>query len=404
NTIIPLSSSSVVIMDTKAQLGLLQSLEMLWDDKDIHDSRTIDPKADASMRHSLETSCDVPAIGAVHAVSETRPTSSVINDALGRPSPQTLFDHSKIDPFQSLPKRLRAFSECDAKGAAGDLPSRSTWLPSDIIIRDFARIQLNSSPDSKTPSPTPLRLALRRRKSQPLDYTRHRILLPTTIKLKSTIEDESAHATGPPDLSPKHVGRHPAPYIMPPLTDLEKILHPTLINAILLSDYADAFPNRCFCSLVLHEIQCQLPTLRLDLHGPRNHQHLQTQLRCILSSNTTVLDKLLGLYGDALRLHAHARMNARPMVLDTWNEFVGLLIEDVFMLPRHPIFGQIDELERLERAVEVGPDDEFFVDRRGVRAGLRKSMEKGRRKIRVFKYKGDKRVVRSRGRRWDFTS
>ncbi|KAF5854276.1 hypothetical protein GGP41_007006 [Bipolaris sorokiniana] len=391
-------------MDTEAQLALPQSLETLWDEKDIHESGTINAKADSPMRHSLETSNGLCTIGAVRAVSDTRLASPVTKDASGRPSPQTLVDHSEIDPFQALPKRPRAFSESDAKEAEGNLSSRSTWLPSDIIIRDFACIQLTSSSDSKTPLPTPFQLAIRRRRSQPLDFTRHIVPLPTTIKLKRIIENKSAHATALPDLSPKYVGKHPAPYIMPSLTDLEKILHPTLIDAILLSDYADDFPNRCFCSLVLHEIQCKLPTMRLDLHSPRNHQHLQTQLRCILSKNTIVLDKLLGLYGDALRLHAHARINSRPMVLDTWNEFVGLLIEDVFMLPRHPIFDQIDELERLERAVEVGPDDEFFVDSTGVRAGLRKSIEKGRRKIRVFKYKGDKRVVRSRGRRWDFTS
>lgn len=391
-------------MDTEAQLGLLQSLEMLWDEKDTHEPDAIDAKADTPMHHSLETLDDLCAINTVRTVSDTQLASPVTKVAPGLPSPQPLVDRSGIDLFQAPPKRPRAFSESNVKGAEEDSPSQSTWLPTDIIIRDFARIQLVSSPDSKSSLPTPFQLAIRRRKSQPLELTRHIIPIATTIKLKSATEDKSAHATGPPDLSPKHVGKHPAPYIMPSLTDLEKILHPTLVDAILLSDYADAFPNRCFCSLVLHEIQCNLPTMRLDLHGPRNHRHLQTQLRCILSQNTIVLDKLLRLYGDALRLHAHARMNSRPMVLDTWNEFVGLLIEDVFMLPRHPIFDQIDELERLERAVEVGPDDEYFVDRTGVRAGLRKSMEKGRRKIRVFKYKRDKRVVRSKGRRWDFTS
>ncbi|KAH7550790.1 hypothetical protein BM1_10163 [Bipolaris maydis] len=391
-------------MDIEAQLGLLQSLEMLWDEKDIPESGTIDAKADTPMRHSLETLDESCAINAVRAVCDNRLASPVTKDASGRPSSQTLVGHSGNDPFQTLPKRPRAFSESDTKETEGDLPSRSTWLPSDIIVRDFARIRLTSSPASKTPLPTPFQLAIKRRRSQPLDSTRHVIPLPTIIKLRRTIENRSAHGTAPPDLSPKHVGEHPAPYTMPSLEDLEKILHPTLIDAILLSDYASDFPNRCFCALVLHEIQCKLPTIHLDLHGPRNHRHLQTQLRCILSNNTIVRNKLLGLYGDALRLHAHARKNSRPLVLDTWNEFIGLLIEDVFMLPRHPIFDQIDELERVERAVEVGPDDEFFANNTGVRAKLRKSMEKGKRKIRVFKYKGDKRVVRSRGKRWDFTA
>jgi hypothetical protein len=193
---------------------------------------------------------------------------------------------------------------------------------------------------------------------------------------------------------------------MPPAADLLKILHPTLVQTILESDYTQRFPTRCFCSLVLHEMQRHAPSIRLDLHGPRSHEHLQSQLRCILSENSIVLDKLLGLYGDALRLHAHARMNARPLRFDTWTEIVGLLVEDVFMLARHPVFDQIDELERVQRAVEVGADDD---DNRvlrdpGKRARLRGKVERGKGRLRVLKYKGRKRVFRSKGRRWDFTS
>jgi hypothetical protein len=112
-------------MDSNAETPVLrQSFETLWNeiatsvDKNGSESAAMDAKRDTPMRQSLETLDHSCAIDAPQIISTTQPSSPVIKDALMRPSLQTLMDYPTIDTFQAVPKRPRALSESDAKGAA----------------------------------------------------------------------------------------------------------------------------------------------------------------------------------------------------------------------------------------------------------------------------------------------
>ncbi|USP72769.1 hypothetical protein yc1106_00043 [Curvularia clavata] len=303
--------------DIDMNLALLRILEtedqganMVLNNVGSLDSVVMGARSDTPMHQSLES----------HALLTNQPSSPVNRDASISPSLQTLLD-SAANMSRSLPNKPRSLSESDVKKAVRDASLLRSRPPPDIIVRDFAFNPSTSSTSPRVHLPTPILLALRNRISQPL-YPASRIVPIRTqelVQLKSTLERLSIDSALPADLTPKHVGKHPIPYTMPSATDLAKILHPALVEAIQSSTYNSLVPKdtRCFCSLVLYEIQRRVSDIRLDIHGPRDHAHLQLQLRSILTSNEAVANKLLALYGDALRLHAHARTNARPMQLNS---------------------------------------------------------------------------------------
>lgn len=321
-----------------------------------------------------------------------------------------------VDPGRAIPRSPKALSESDLSEAIRDSSPLSTWLPFDTAVRDFAPKPAASSSKPPVVLPRNSQLTLHvRMASTPNAASRTQKSGSQSPKLED-LPDLTALLSptdSPLDLSPAHCGRHPVPWTMPDSSTLLKILHPFLVRKIQESSYHQDFPERCFCSLVLHELQKLSASTPLDVTGPKHHRHLQMQLRSILTENDVAAKKVLSLYGDALKLRRHARLNARPLRMDSWAEIIGLLCEDLFTNGPHPIFDDIDaapqttpnaepRAEHPADGDEEGDDDDD--DDSIVREAGGRPVSRRMRRLQKLKYKGSKRVFRSRRTRWDFTS
>ena len=84
-----------------------------------------------------------------------------------------------------------------------------------------------------------------------------------------------------------------------------------------------------------------------------------------------------------------------------------MMVEDVFMFGRHPVFELVENEDRQGEGSGSAILEEVQARQNRRHEGSLRSgrtAETRRRRLNMFKYKGKKRVFRSKGKRWDFTA